>query len=840
VSGVVDAHAMSSSASAAAGAATPRPPTPGSKQQRPGFGTPQSGGASTPVEVDGCEDDAAEADEPVDGDLSSKVLEWTTKGTNPKWRCLSSGCGQTGHGKARAVDHLEKHSRKSDDLVAFLKHEAQASATRKRKREDQAKVTAVQNKEKSKALSGKGPVDLLIHKSAIAELNKLTARYLLATSQSFLSSECENFRDYLDGVIALARSPAGAHLKALDLVKRTAMTRNMKEEAGIVWEKYIATFRRCIESNGGTIVVDGRSSITTDPMLFFGIETVDGFLWMFGENAGVNKKGARYLADCFTDCARVRAPDDESPDQMCGFGRNMFAVMQDNAASCAAAAKLVEADKDVSLVYLNCMIHALSLLPAWAFRHIGEFSMALTQLEVLISFFRKRSRAKQILRACATTLNQGTTVKACVLLRLIPTRFMIHAMTFKRALKLKSAMLVAANDPQMKQYKLESKCQKELEDVEGVLGDKTFWAVARFIAAALEPFVKAETYLDRADSKSSDVRSIFSVLGDSLAAVMGNQEFDMIKVPVKMKLMDLFQSLWSQYETPGHVASWMLHPENQDAVRLMAVTKVSADKDAFLIDISATKHVLSVVVRRLSIVNPEAVPDGAKALQECFKDFALYVYKPEDLQLDADMASLGAPQYWGAQRISALALAACVIVAFPSGSQSLERSHKINAKIHTSERASLSAESVDLCTKGNIALNAARLLRGRKTNVDRPSRKAWFEDFGKMTDADEEAAERYYDAIRATDKVLAVTLSTTGGAFPGVSGPSAAETTVEDEDSGSDDEPDASSASPVPPPVLVPEPDAPPSTTTRVGRSVRPTPKFVAAMQALKAKAGEA
>jgi hypothetical protein len=684
-------------------------------------------------------------------------------GPNPIVRCLIPSCGWAKVHKARGIRHLQKAHSKANGVAALLKSIGNQQADRAEKK----KMQEAELPGHKRARTGPGPMDLLLADAAREQLNRSVARWVLARKEPFSVVEDDATIRMLQEVMDIARSKPGQHLSARDLLRRTAFTERVIGEARIAWESYRAQFVQAFTSFGGTLLLDGRSDANQDPTLFLGLCTSAGFLWCTAVHAGPAKKGQDYLAALLkrastpsTHSSAVASPAGVAADRdlLHGFAAFTFASIQDNAVACVNAGLEAQADPTVSLVYLNCIVHALSLYPAWLFRSIPVLGLALEQLETLTSFWRKRPRAKAILKPLARA--QGS--KAVMLLRLVPTRFLLHFMAFSRALRLRLVLIAAIESDAMAQYADDGAENKAaISAARDIIFNVDFWNAARFLVALLTPIYKAVRFFDRSESRSYDVRAVMELIADSLAAAMGADKH--MSSSTKMTAMELYQDLWMEYERPGQVASYMLNPQNHEKLT-KAAGSVDADiSKSFKQDFNCVLAVGEVILRRYSLHQPAAVPDLKKAITLLHTELVMYFYQPASLELNKSlMQSLHPEAFWLSHGVTSLSLVARVAVVFPSGTSDLERSHKINAQIHTDSRASLTELHVQDLTMGNIAISVKRL---QPMTV---SRQEWFAKFSQLSDAEADAADEYYAMVREVDEMTEQALRSNVGESGGV------------------------------------------------------------------------
>ena len=167
-------------------------------------------------------------------------------------------------------------------------------------------------------------------------------------------------------------------------------------------------------------MIDGKTDINGSSLLFIELHICDSFLWRSYVDPGTTEKDTAYISKVINEAYKSNNTKGSKP--LCQFDSTIFSTMMDNAFVCSVAGDICE--KQFSLVKLNCCIHTLALFPTHIFTKIDLFQTTLSQVELLISLFRKKGRVQQILKAECKTKNQ-------VLLRIIPDKIVLSSLTLK-------------------------------------------------------------------------------------------------------------------------------------------------------------------------------------------------------------------------------------------------------------------------------------------------------------------------------------------------------------------------------------------------------------------------
>lgn len=749
----------------------------------------------------------------------AKVGIFTRMNENTMCKCLVTGCGYEAFQKSRFVKHLRTH--KDVRAVAAVRayDEAASAKAAKRAKRDDARVSATRP---SGECTDAGA--MLKLSMAQKELNRVAVDFVLEAKMPLSITESPAFLALVDGVLKVGRS--SPLVGAAGMFKRTAFSARVKETATTMWRGAMDNVVKAAARGGCVLALDGRSNIAQDPMLFFGVSTSLGYTLLGGVNAGAEKKDATFLARLIKGLAGRGEPEyAELIDTR--LQPNIYATIQDNAFAPQHAARLVEEDDEVALVALNCALHGVALYPAWLARRIPLVERLLREADHLTSFVRKRPRVKTLIKELAVERN----LKATVLLRMVPTRMMLSTMVLGRALAMQHVIREAFSGEAMVTYRaeLDTDGKAQLDMARRIINSSRFWSEAQFFVNATTPIYKMLRYLDRDDARSYDVRLLLERGSDSLAAALGNETHDSIDAEVKLSFVEVFQELWARIECDGHVASYMMDPENHKRLHALATSKDPDDKADFLRDLGPVCSVGRTIIKRARVVNPglvEKLEAGKDMCENLFeREIAQYYYSPATTGIQFVLAeTLDKVGFWDACPLPVISLVGAVLMSFPASTGPLERSLKINAGIHTSARASLSTSSVDMLTKGFIAHSLVL------KPVDEAARKAWFEAFDRLSDADEAAAERYHEQVAALDKTTetSVRQARTVGEEAG------AGARVEDDESESDDEAEPLARDEEPEPEAEPEPAGEDEGPRRPERAAKLTKKLREALAVLR------
>ena len=681
--------------------------------------------------------DLADEDEDEQGLPTLSKYIWLQGGagvTNPAYKCLVEGCGRTGHSKVRAMDHLRKHT--GSEIKALVKQHDEAREARTASKATSASAAAARQ-----ANTKQG--DMLKHKLATNKLNEGLAAYAIDSMSPFIVVEHPEFLQLIDEVLAVGRS--SPLVSAKDVVGRTSFTKVIKAAAGKRWDMLLEKLLVVAEL-GATISLDGRSNIAQDAMLFFALHTNESSVLLGGFNAGANKKSSEYIANLLRVLAGAEVMGFPSELIDPRLSRCVFASIQDNAFAVQAGGLVVEEDDAISLVRLNCVLHGVALYMAWLSRRIALVQEIFDRMETLTGFFRKRPRAKALLKELATERKVGPVA----LLRLVPTRMMLHVLSVARALKLRHVLDELIGGAGMRQYKdqLDAEGLSAFQRTKVIIKDAEFWSNCEFFVAACTPAYKMLRFMDGDDARAYDVRPILSRGADSLAIALGKDEFKDIPAKIKVEFVETWQDLWERIECPGHVAAFMLDPANHAPLTAKAISSNVDDKAEFLQDLTHAKAVVRVVCKRLRVVDKKLVcaiesSSAARTLEQVAElELSQYFYSPAHTKIDFGLVDvLDKAGFWKAAPLPCLSVIGRILMTFPASTGALERGLKINAGIHVSSRVSLKDASVDMLTKGYVA---GKL---KLKPVDLMSREAWYKDFDRVTDADEKAAESYLEAV---------------------------------------------------------------------------------------------
>lgn len=733
---------MLSSSSSAAPASAPKP----KRARQDADGDARALGTDTKADAGAAAGDNKDNPIEVDGDVEAEEEAlpslakyiWLQSGagtTNPEYRCLVEGCGRTGHSKARAMDHLRKHT--ASDIQTLIKQYDDAKTARA------ASGKATRDKAAAAKQSNTKQGDMLKLKLAVNKLNEGVATYAIDSMSPFMLVEHPSFLTLIDEVLAVGRSSPFASAK--DILGRTTFAKLTKDVAGKRWDKLLVKLLSVAEL-GATISLDGRSNIAQDPMLFFALHTNESSVLLGGFNAGANKKSAEYIANLLRVLAGAEV--EGFPKELIDprLSKHVFASIQDNAFAVQAGGLQAEEDDEVSLLRLNCVLHGIALYMPWLARRIDMVQELFERLETLTAFFRKRPRAKGLLKELATTRKVGPVA----LLRLVPTRMMLHVLSASRAFKMRHILGELMDSTSMSQYKadLDVEGLAAFNRVNAIIGDKDFWGNCAFFVAACSPAYRMLRFMDEDDARAYDVRPILSRGADSLAIVLGRDEFKHISAQTKLTFVETWQDLWERIECPGHVAAYMLDPANHATLRAKAISSNADDKTEFLDDLRLTKEVVRIVCVRLRIVSSSFVSSiesssSPRTLEQVAEmELSQYYYSPLLTKIDFSLVGvLDKAGFWMAAPLPCLSVVGRILMTLPASTGALERSLKINAGIHVSSRVSLKEASVDILTKGFVAGKV------KLKPVDAVRRDTWYEDFDRVTDADEKAAEQYLEDV---------------------------------------------------------------------------------------------
>jgi len=756
------------------------------------------------------------------------------KTSNRKYKCFVKGCGKILTHRKNAVEHAFTHEgmmKGNRAFKAFLEAERDRKVVAAGAKLAREATDTDTRRERATAAAGSAPADIMQHNVATAALNKACAMLVVGKGLPLDFFDGVHVRQFMDEVIRICNTSGGRHLQDGNIAKRTAMTKLAKAVAVDAWKGHLEPFGASALKHGCTVGLDGRSTILQDPYLFYIAFTAIGSVFMGGVNAGANKKGTEYLSNLFKTLTSHVEHLNEAKEQLRlkAFAGNIFATIQDNASTCVSAGLALQEDENVALVALFCAAHGWNVYMTWLFRHIEAFQFVQGKADTLVAFFRKRPRAKSILKAECKEPPQ-------TLVRAVPTRFASYFYVLMRLLQMRPKLLSAITADGMSTYidEVDDDDVRDLyETTRATINDDNFWRSTAFVVDVLRPVLNVLRYFDRSDARALDFRPIAMRMGDTLAITMGNKKHASIPIDAKRRVMELLETFWSTYERDAHVAAYMLDCRNRKTLAEEASAMCPNITAAFVEDLNRTKAVAQIVLRRATIMGKSGIPALGVAVAELDRKLEEYFYGEDEY---GAATWTGSPEaFWLRGVFDPLKFVGRVVTAFPGSTSDLERCNKINAVIHCSSRASLGESTVEALMRGYVAL------RTSEPPAQRKSRQEWFEAFDKVSDEDEAASKAYYDAVADADRnIEAAVRADLAGVGAGVIQPAAVdpgELEDADEEPGelSDDAAAAAATGELTPSAVAVtyEDDAPDPRAERRSNRRRLTSRFQEALQAL-------
>jgi hypothetical protein len=513
------------------------------------------------------------------------------------------------------------------------------------------------------------------------------------------------------------------------------------------YEEYQAPFIESSKRYGATILLDGRANVNGDPMLFVGFETDIGFLWNSGINAGADKKSAIFIESCFREISSAE-------NLPIAIRERLFATMQDNTIAVVSGGLL--AQDNLHLVRLNCSLHMVALIATNIFTQVDFCAEQMEKLLELTSYVRSHPRVKAALKSIIEKDLPGQ--KAISLHRVMPIRMLTSRSCLQRVVLLHDSLyklFSTANGSKLRQYFDE-------QDIEGkalfkrardIARDDEFLLASKFLVDILTPVLQMTRFLDRANAKSREVYSLMRYATESLATVLGKLDYDEISKEAKRDILDIVATVWQRHQCPGHTAAWLLNPRERDTVTRLALSLNDDDRVEFLEAREETFQVVKIVLKRLAMFDSSIKEDVAFSQFEL--QFVQYVFDPAAGGFDASLSmikSLKPEAWWAMQGNMIPSQIARIIMVWPAGTGNLERSMKINDRIHSKTRNRLTLSNADILTRGFVAKAASKCKSGwTQDDVDK-----FFVQFSALSDEEEVDLDRYYSTSAVSRQLQTV------------------------------------------------------------------------------------
>ena len=506
-------------------------------------------------------------------------------------------------------------------------------------------------------------------------------------------------------------------------------------------------------SFGCTQVSDGRSNIVNDPLLVVGVVAGSMFYPEGAHNAGSNKKDARYLSKCASDCF----------SQDLDLAAETYASVSDGTRACLNALDILKEEEYI--VPIRCQSHAMSLFLKAVTK--GPFGGLIERAEELVTWIRSRPRIHVLLR-------QLSTRSVC---RFVEVRFATYVIGCRRLLLLKPHLWGLVKNANYVEYRDgltvgdRQKCQR----MEEIISDRGFWEEMKEFCAITTPATVALRLMDMSLVRTKHVNAIWAALGNHLTASLDAcKEMDGKK---KQNVLSAFEKERKSAHCPVFDAAWVLDPSNLDRVRGMATRTIDPEdlkewrrlkeNTVCVLSLMAKRQVLTSLRKSTSQLAKRPKMDIGTAGSDQI-DISELQSKAEALA--ADLCDEFVHYYGGRKQYSRLTLReeddwlktdgalkffAVRVLHMACTISDVERLHKCYAHVRTSSRSRLKQNRVDRLTIARFIRRLENKSAMGKTDFDLSA----IEKFTSVTISEDEALFEYgsmlEDAIIRTSRSIA-------------------------------------------------------------------------------------
>jgi len=361
---------------------------------------------------------------------------------------------------------------------------------------------------------------------------------------------------------------------------RTTMQGVVSKECTRIYTESRNDMLAVAQQFGCTQVSDGRSNISNDALLVFGVQSGAAFLALGAHNAGSAKKDADYLMERSQEYLRRDVE----------LANETFAVVSDGAAACMKANKQISNKEH--LVAIRCQSHAVSLfLKALA---KGPFAQSVDVAVDLINWVRARPRLHSLVREHS---------KKSVF-RVIEIRFATHVTALTRLLDLWTTLGWLILNEEYYEYKdcQTTRVREEFAKYEAIIRDASFWSGVKAFCKVAFPGACALRLMDRSAVRTKDVNPIWTSLGNSIGEVLAEKHLE-LAAEKKHAVFSLFLEHRRKAHCPVFDAAQVLNPANLTEVRRLATRSTAEVEIAEWRRLrDNTLVVLEQVVRRRAMV----------------------------------------------------------------------------------------------------------------------------------------------------------------------------------------------------------------------------------------------